>query len=54
MTEATFLFPGQGSQAVGMGAALAQTFPEAARTFEEANEALGFDLARVAFEGPDS
>lgn len=53
MTETTFLFPGQGSQIVGMGALLAKTFPEAARTFEEANEALGFDLARLAFEGPD-
>jgi [acyl-carrier-protein] S-malonyltransferase len=54
VTEATFLFPGQGSQFVGMGASLAKTFPEAARTFEEANEALGFDLAHVAFQGPDA
>ena len=54
MKEATFLFPGQGSQFVGMGAALAQTFPETTRTFEEANEALGFDLARVMWDGPDT
>jgi [acyl-carrier-protein] S-malonyltransferase len=51
--EAVFLFPGQGSQFVGMGATLAKTFPETARTFEEANEALGFDLARVLFLGPE-
>jgi [acyl-carrier-protein] S-malonyltransferase len=53
VTQATFLFPGQGSQVVGMGLALAEAFPEAARTFEEANEALGFDLAEVAFRGPE-
>ena len=54
MKEAVFLFPGQGSQFVGMGATLAQTFPETARTFEEANESLGFDLAKVMFEGPEA
>jgi [acyl-carrier-protein] S-malonyltransferase len=46
------LFPGQGAQQVGMGHALAQAFPAARRTFEEANDLLGFDLARLCFEGP--
>lgn len=53
MTESVFLFPGQGSQFVGMGAGLARTYPVARRTFEEAGEALGFDLARICFEGPE-
>jgi [acyl-carrier-protein] S-malonyltransferase len=47
------LFPGQGAQKVGMGADLAQTFPAARRVFEEADEALGFGLARLCFEGPE-
>jgi [acyl-carrier-protein] S-malonyltransferase len=49
-----FLFPGQGSQAVGMGQALAQAFPIAKQTFEEADEALADSLSRVCFEGPES
>jgi len=48
-----FLFPGQGSQAAGMGKALADTFPEARRVFDEADEALGFPISRLCFEGPD-
>jgi [acyl-carrier-protein] S-malonyltransferase len=48
-----FLFPGQGSQKVGMGAELARNFPSAQRAFAEANEALGFDLAKLCFEGPE-
>ncbi|NOT53258.1 MAG: ACP S-malonyltransferase [Deltaproteobacteria bacterium] len=47
------LFPGQGSQAAGMGKALAQQFPVAARTFAEADEALGMSLSTLCFEGPD-
>ncbi len=46
------LFPGQGAQEVGMGHALAEAFPVARRTFDEANHALGYDLAKACFEGP--
>lgn len=46
------LFPGQGSQAVGMGLALAETFPTARRTFEEADDVLGYALSAICFEGP--
>jgi [acyl-carrier-protein] S-malonyltransferase len=48
-----FLFPGQGSQSVGMGQALADAFPVAHQTFEEADDALGFALSKVIFDGPD-
>src|SRR4051812_22614123 len=49
-----FLFPGQGSQYVGMGKSLVENFPLAARTFEEANDALHFDLKKLCFDGPES
>ena len=48
-----FLFPGQGSQFAGMGKALANTWPAARRIFEEADDALGFSLSRLSFEGPE-
>ncbi len=48
-----FLFPGQGSQAVGMGRELAERFPIAAQTFAEADEALSFPLSKLCFEGPE-
>ena len=46
-----FLFPGQGSQAVGMGKELAEKYPVARQTFEEADVALGMALSRLCFEG---
>jgi [acyl-carrier-protein] S-malonyltransferase len=49
-----FLFPGQGSQAVGMGKAFHDASAAARAVFDEANAALGFDLRRVMFEGPES
>jgi [acyl-carrier-protein] S-malonyltransferase len=48
-----FLFPGQGSQRVGMGKELADNFPAARDTFKEADEALGFPLSKLCFEGPE-
>jgi [acyl-carrier-protein] S-malonyltransferase len=53
MNRLVFLFPGQGSQTVGMGRALADRFPIAAQTFAEADEALGFAISKLIFEGPD-
>lgn len=49
----SLLFPGQGSQAVGMGRDLVEAFPAARALFDEADEALGFALSRVMFDGPD-
>jgi [acyl-carrier-protein] S-malonyltransferase len=49
-----FLFPGQGSQAVGMGRAFAEVSKPARDVFDEASEALGLDLTRLVFEGPEA
>jgi [acyl-carrier-protein] S-malonyltransferase len=53
-TKIAFLFPGQGSQAVGMGRDLFESFPIAAQTFAEADEALGFPLSKLIFDGPEA
>jgi [acyl-carrier-protein] S-malonyltransferase len=52
-TKIAFLFPGQGSQAVGMGRDLSERFAVARATFDEADQALGFSLSRLCFEGPE-
>ncbi len=49
-----FIFPGQGSQAVGMGKALAESFPASRAVFDAVDEALGDSLSRVIFEGPEN
>lgn len=53
MTKPAFTFPGQGSQAVGMGRDLADNFAEARAVFEEVDDALGFKLSAIMFEGPE-
>src|SRR5262249_47269323 len=49
-----FTFPGQGSQTVGMGQALAQSYPAARTVFEAVDDALGESLSRVMWEGPEA
>ena len=53
MNQIAFVFPGQGSQAVGMGHALARSSPAAAKAFRIADEALGEPISRLAWEGPE-
>ncbi len=53
MIKTAFLFPGQGSQSVGMGKDLADNFSVARETFEEADRALGFSISKLCFEGPE-
>ena len=50
--KTAYLFPGQGAQAVGMGADIARTFTVAAQIYQKANNILGFDLSQICFEGP--
>jgi [acyl-carrier-protein] S-malonyltransferase len=52
MSKFAFIFPGQGSQAVGMGKALADAFPEAKAVLDAADDALGEKLSKLCFEGP--
>ncbi len=51
MSKTAFIFPGQGSQKVGMGKSLYDSFPEAREAFDTANDVLGFDLKTLCFEG---
>ena len=53
-SQVAVLFPGQGSQYVGMGQALAAAFPEAREVFAQADEVLGYALSRIMWEGPDT
>jgi len=54
MTEnIAFVFPGQGSQEVGMGQSLVEAYPAAREIFEQADDMLGFPLSRLCFAGPD-
>ena len=51
--KAAYIFPGQGSQSVGMGQDLYNAYPTAKKVFEEANDRLGFSLSGLCFEGPE-
>ena len=53
MGKLAFIFPGQGSQRTGMGKALAEQFPAARAVFDQADQALGFPLSKLCFEGPE-
>ena len=53
MSKVAFIFPGQGSQSVGMCKDLYENYACARRTFEEADEALGFSISKLCFEGPE-
>jgi len=53
MSRAAFLFPGQGSQMVGMGKSFYESFSQAVDLFVRADEALGFGISKLCFEGPE-
>jgi len=52
LSKLAFLFPGQGAQTVGMGKALAESVPAVRQLYDRAGEVLGYDLAKLCFEGP--
>ena len=52
-TTIALIFPGQGSQVVGMGKDLVENYPAARHTFQEADEVLGYKLSELCFEGPE-
>src|SRR5690349_4837279 len=52
ISKLAFLFPGQGSQTVGMGKEMAAMYPVAQQTFDEADSALGYKISQLCFEGP--
>src|SRR5262249_37910680 len=54
VSKIAFLFPGQGAQHVGMGKVLAEKYPAARALYDRAAEILGYDLAKICFEGPNS
>lgn len=51
--KTAFLFPGQGAQNVGMGADIAQAYPQCASLFDKANDIVGYDLKKICFQGPE-
>lgn len=52
MGKIAVLFPGQGAQTVGMGAGIAQKYPQVRRLYENAGSILGYDIAKICFQGP--
>lgn len=53
LSKTAFVFPGQGSQVMGMGKDVAEAYPIAAQTIDKANDVIGFDLRKLMFEGPE-